>query len=416
MIARFGLLMGSAWLGRLVSGGCLVTNEAKETARASEPEAKETARGSEPESIKDLLARAPWSGLEEHLDGLRDRVDSSVEIAHSLRKKYREELLAESPELAEKIQRPSKGALEQARKLLTDGSVAAADGTIAPVPLLGGAKIQVGVVIVFNTGDVVDLVTRVFEAELSSGAKSGREFFEQLRKTRQFSVLVSRAIMLFGERRLLLDHAADWRMVHGELIPHELRTGAGRPKKNLPDTFDLINGYIESECFIAVSESTSDLDVLNAAIVLDPGEYIVIRTLEDTLRIFLEGDDSGTQSRANFAQADERRFREFMESAGPEVSVVLVKSGSRPYLIECHHKRIEEAVALFYTDAAWTRGLSDDGSGFAIRGFPFHLDLADQAAGTLFKAGDFRDFVESRLMRLGIEEGLFDLDPRRTRA
>jgi hypothetical protein len=42
--------------------------------------------------------------------------------------------------------------------------------------LLGGSKIQVGVVIVFNSGEVVDLVTRIFEVELSSGATSGSEF------------------------------------------------------------------------------------------------------------------------------------------------------------------------------------------------------------------------------------------------
>jgi hypothetical protein len=51
----------------------------------------------------------------------------------------------------------------------------------------------------------------------------------------------------------------------------------------------------------------------------------------------------------------------------------------------------------------------------AVRGFPFHIDLADQAAGTLFRASDFRGFVEYRLMEVSVEDGLFDLDPRRTR-
>lgn len=353
--------------------------------------------------------------MEEHLDGIRSRVDRSIEVAHRLRRSYREELLRDSPELVDRIQRPSEEAQTQARQLLQTGTVAAADGTVSAVPLLGGSKIQVGVVIVFNSGEVVDLVTRVFEVELSAGAQNGTEFFSRLRRARGVSNLLSRAIMLFGERRLLLDHEADWRMIHGELIPHELRTGAGRPRRNLPPTFQLINEYIISEKFIAVSESPDDLDILNAAIVLEPGEYLVIRSLEDTLRVFLEGDEETGRSRANFADEDARRFRQFMEAAGPQVAVVLVKAGQRPFLLECHHSRIEEAVSLFMMDSLWTRGAGDPMNPFGVRAFPFHLDLADRVAGTLFKASDFRGFVESRLMDLGLEEGLFDIDPRRTR-
>ncbi len=366
-------------------------------------------------SIEKLLSDAPWTGLEEHLDGLRQRVDSSVQTAHDLRVRYRQELLEQSPEIKEKIARPSPESLTRAEQLLVAGTVAAADGTVSAVPLLGGSKIQVGVVIVFNSGEIVDLVTRVFEVELSSGANTGLEFFTRLRKARSFSNLLSRAVMLFGERRLLLDQQADWRMIHGELVPHELRTGAGRPKQNLPPTFELIHEYVRTESFIAVSESPQDLDVLNAAILLEPGEYIEIRKLTDTLTTFLEGDPEVGQARANFAASDERRFREFIESVGPEVSVVLAKAGNRPFILECHQSRVEDAVALFMTDSLWSRGLSEGGD-LAIRGFPLHIDLADQVAGTLFRGSDFRNFVESRLMALGVEEGIFDLDPRRTRA
>lgn len=366
-------------------------------------------------SIEQALSSAPWSSLEEHLDGLKERVDHSVSSAHELRKRYREELLGEHPEITEQIRRPSSAALTQAERLLSSGTIAAADGTVAPVPLLGGAKIQVGVVIVFNNGQVVDLVTRVFETELISETSTATEFFSQLREARSVSNLLSRAIMLFGERRLLLDQPADWRMIHGELIPHELRTGAGKPAQNLAPTFELIHGYVATETFVAVSEGSDDTDILNAAILLEPGEYIEFRSLENTLMNFLEGDPETGQSRANFTQAEAERFRQFIRSAGPKVSVVLVKAGPKPFLIECHAERVEEAVALFLADSLWTRGLPADSSELIIRGFPFHIDLADQVARTLFKGSDFRNFVESRLFDLGIESGVFDLDARRTR-
>ena len=71
---------------------------------------------------------------------------------------------------------------------------------------------------------------------------------------------------------------------------------------------------------------------------------------------------------------------------------------------------------MFLTDSLWTRGLpSNEAGNYAVRGFPFHIDLADQVARTLFKGSDFRNFVEARLFDLGLEAGMFDLDARRTR-
>jgi hypothetical protein len=42
------------------------------------------------------------------------------------------------------------------------------------------------------------------------------------------------------------------------------------------------------------------------------------------------------------------------------------------FLLECHAEHIESAVAMFLTDALWTRGLASDGTAFTVRGFPFH--------------------------------------------
>jgi hypothetical protein len=367
-------------------------------------------------SITEILEAAPWRELEQHLNEIRERVDSSITLAHRVREDYRRELLSDRPDLLASVRRPSPESLRRAEKLLGTGRVAASDGTIAPVALLAGSKIQVGVVIVFNSGEVVDLVTRVFEAELTSGARSGREFFEDLRKARNVSNLLARAIMLFGERRLLLNHPADWRLLHGELIPHELRTGAGCPQKNLEPAFELVRQYVATRQFIAVSEGAEDLDILNAAILLEPGEYLEIRTLQDTLMTFLEGDEATGQSRANFVKDDESHFRRFIEAVGPDVSVVLVKAGHKPFILECHRDRVEDSVALFLADSLWTRGMPMDGTAMTVRGFPYHLDLADQVARTLFKGADFQRFVEARLFELGTEEAVFDIDPRRTRA
>jgi hypothetical protein len=366
-------------------------------------------------SIADVIYNAPWQDLEAHLSDLRERVDDSISAAQDLRRRYREELLERDPGLQARVQRPSQAALDAARELMLRGTIVAADGTVSPVPLASGAKIQVGVALAANVGTVVSLVTRVFEHELLNDSRTATEFFAELRLARKDSYLLSHAIMLFGERKLLMDAAADWRMIHGELVPHELRTGAGQPAANLPPTFDLIYRYIASQQFLAATESSGDLDLMNAAEILAPSEYIVIRSLTDKLLLFLEGNEDTGKQQAKFAQADERRFRQFIERAGPEVAEVLVKAGHRPFVIECHADRVEEAVALFMVDSLWVRGLPLDGSGSAVRGFPFHIDLADSAARTLFSGSEFRTFVETRLMDISVEQGLFDLDPRRTR-
>lgn len=366
-------------------------------------------------SIEQILQSSPWRSLELHLDDLRERIDASVNRSNELRVRYRHELLTAQPGLRDQVSTPSQEAMARAEGLLRSGVVAAADGTVSPVPLLGGSKIQIGVVIAFNSGEVVNLVTKVFEAELAPEASTATEFFSNLRASRSFSNLLSRAIMLFGERRLLMQQHADWRMLHGELFPHELRTGAGRPAQNLGPAFDVVNEYVDSEKFMAVTEGSDDIDILNAAVLLEPGEYIVIRSMQDSLTTFLNGDQTTGQARANFTRADQTRFEPFVQNTGPKVSVVLVKAANKPFFIECHRNRVEEAVALFLTDSLWTRGLPLDGSALAVRGFPFHIDLADQVARTLFKGSDFRAFVESRLYDLGIESGVFDIDPRRTR-
>ena len=40
-------------------------------------------------SIEEILRSAPWVSMEEHLDQLRERVDHSISMAHTLRAQYR---------------------------------------------------------------------------------------------------------------------------------------------------------------------------------------------------------------------------------------------------------------------------------------------------------------------------------------
>lgn len=366
-------------------------------------------------TLSTILDRFPWRKLEDHLNAFPERIDKSIKKTHILRQQYRQELLKNTPTLRQKIKRPSPEKLEWAKQLLLTGTVAASDGTISTVPHLGGSKIQLGIVIVFNKGKVVDYVTNVMEPEITSGTESAIKYFQNLRKTRRISSLLSRALMMHEERNSILKYPADWRMIHGEILPYELRTGAGNPKHNLPLAFELVQQFLHNRNFIAVSETSDDIDILNAAILLEPGEYIYIKNLTDVLHLFLDGDKETGQSKANFSEVDARKFREFIQQFGNQVSIILAKAGNKPFLLECHSDQIEEAVSLFMVDSVWTRGLDLNQAILSIRGYPFHIDLADQVARNLLKASDFQNYVEARLFDFECEGGIFDIDPRKMR-
>ena len=140
------------------------------------------ARQPDVRSLADIVSVAPWVALEHHIDRLRERVDASVLASHERREQLRAEILKNIPDVKSRIRRPPPEKMAWAKGLLRSGIVAASDGTFAAVPLLSGSKIQVGVVIVTNTGDSVRLVTRVFEHELTTTGDTAREFFENLRK------------------------------------------------------------------------------------------------------------------------------------------------------------------------------------------------------------------------------------------
>src|ERR1700730_11620922 len=169
--------------------------DAGHRSNAPEPEHPSTSQR-DVRSLADILTVAPWVELEQHIDHLRERVDEAVLASHARREQLRTEILSEDPTLRTRIRRPRPEAMGWAKSLVRTGIIAAADGTVAAVPLLSGTKIQVGGVIVTNTGDSVRLVTRVFEHELAAQGETAREFFENLRKVHGSSNLASRALML----------------------------------------------------------------------------------------------------------------------------------------------------------------------------------------------------------------------------
>jgi hypothetical protein len=80
-------------------------------------------------SLAPILAVAPWVELEQHIDQLRESVDSAVPVSNYRREHLRVEMLSENPALRSLVRRQSRDVLGWAKGLLRPGIVTASDGT-----------------------------------------------------------------------------------------------------------------------------------------------------------------------------------------------------------------------------------------------------------------------------------------------
>src|SRR5207247_3586915 len=138
-----------------------------------------------------------------------------------------------------------------------------------------------------------------------------------------------RAVMAYSERELALRRPEQWKFVHGELMPYELRTGLGRTKA-LPQCLQLGSKLITNEHSIGVVEVSEDIDLLNAVEMLDKFEYLDARPLDHDLEQYLYGipdpDNPSQKLRgAHFNDTDEKQFEQFIKDYGSQVKVGIFK-------------------------------------------------------------------------------------------
>src|SRR5207247_3667081 len=131
-----------------------------------------------------------------------------------------------------------------------------------------------------------------------------------------------RAVMAYSERELALRRPEQWKFVHGELMPYELRTGLGRTKA-LPQCLQLGSKLITNEHSIGVIEGSEDIDLLNAVEMLDKFEYLEARGLDHDLEEYLKGTldpDTGQRLRgAHFNENDEKRYQDFVDEYAKQI-------------------------------------------------------------------------------------------------
>ncbi len=353
-------------------------------------------------TFSDLVNLDTWQPLEDYFNSADEVIASDVKSCVELRKKLREELLAD-PTIRSRVARPSEEQLKAAADILFAGKVCGVDGTISIVPSQSGGRARIGIASTSYSGEGIKRVLYVSYRQLATPAGSAVEYFKRLKQVNQTSALLMRAVMAFSERALALQQPNDWRFVHGELLPYELWAALGRGRP-VSERLDLAKRLINAKNVIAVIEDTHNIELLNAGEILDVGEYLDARELTMDLKEYLEGhrdDDRG----AHFNAQDRKDFEDFISSFGEIIRVGVFKAGPKAYIFQAHRDVFDIAAALVIRDAMHQ----------PMRGFPLLIDYADRICAYHLKSSEFDRQIQFKTARLGWEALATEINPRKTR-
>ncbi len=387
--------------------GSLIMTAAENKSTTDDPVDAELEEEVGPISFDDLVDLDGWDPLDDFLGKADAILFDDVKEAIALRRQLRAELMA-SPEFREKIRSTDEPLIEWGRQELFSGNVCAVDGTIAIVPSVTGGRVRIGVVATSYSGATINRILFVSYRRLAGKLGSAMETIRKLKVVNEHSALFMRAVMAYAERALALRQPQPWKMVHGELIPYELRTGMGQ-KRTLKTCLELAQKLIEQKTVIGVIEESHDIDLLNAAETLQPMQYLEARGLDRDLKKYLHGSldqETGKRIRgAHFNPEDHAVFEKFIENYAHNIKIGVFKAGLKPYIFQAHKDSFSEAAAIVLADASFQR----------LRGFPLLIDYADQVCATHLSAREFERQIHFKTSQFGIDELGFEVSPRATR-
>lgn len=291
------------------------------------------------------------------------------------------------------------------RGLLFNGGVEACDATIQHCDTLPLTLFQIGVALVSYLGDQGTWSHRLFRRDLRAGAGDPMEMMLDLLSRRerrhgqhnldrdQLSSLARRGIMAYAERAVLLrESKAPWRMGHGNPTPLELLTGSNETELMIEATRiirELVEGH---QKFVFVASEPSDRVLLTIGQALNPLEYAIVWTLQDTISKIVERasyrylPDVDTRWDGVRLTPD-RWIRRFRDTVGPQVVQGVYRATTlapaQVFYAHADHAHLAAHIAL--ADSVLQ----------AHRGFPLLIDLADTVCGGVFGRDTFQGSVQT---------------------
>lgn len=356
-----------------------------------------------------LVDLSNWTDFDTFMQDFGERLDQDIKKSIDIRRKLRKTLLS-NPKIRKTI-RPRKedvekweSLLEWAGEELFGGNVCGVDGTLSHFPMASGTRCRIGIVATSYRNNRIEKVLYVSERELAEDSTTPMEHYNKLLEGHRITDMLIRAIMLYGERQLALQRQEKWKFVHGQLLPYELRTGLGAYRA-LDASLEMGKKLIKEKTVIGIIEDTRRLDLLNAGIILERGEYMPATDLKRELEVYLYGDDEKGISGAHFNPKDRAKFEKFIDKYAASIKVGIFRIGYKPYLFQAHKDVFDEAAAL----------IARDSMNQPMRGFPLLIDYADEICCKVLSSGDFQKQIMSRIARISPDALGFEMVARSTR-
>jgi len=352
------------------------------------------------EQLEDTLDLANWQSghdLDEMYERLRSEVASSVQKEQEMESRIRDHIF---PLLRkQRIGVPDSAGVYRATidqiedvhtKLLFNGGVEAADGTVVSHDTLPVTITQIGVCLTSYQAEQGNWVHRIFRKEMQSRGKdpvdevidlleqrNHRAAVDKISPRDHFSALARRGVMAYAERAVLLTRSqAVWRMGHGTPVPWELMTGSGMKalaEASLKLCRELVQGH---QRFVFVPSSTNQRWLLTIGNALRPLEYAIVKTARDDLEKTAAGHYRGEEWGKLKDEVDK-----FADEVGGDIAVGIYKASSMSpcQIFYSHVDHVHEAALICLADSVLQEH----------RGFPMLIDLADRLCTATFSPESF---------------------------
>lgn len=342
-----------------------------------------------------LVKSLKWRTLGDYVEFEGEKISEEAErISEDVRRLR--EFARRNREVAERIKSFSGRMGKVAREKLRGGKVVGIDGSMALYPTPTGQRCRIAVSAVNYVGD--NVYRAVYMSDLDFVDEEVEDIMSLLReaeKLSRLSPLLYRSLMLHEERRLALERGEEWKMLHGPIVPLEMRLGRLGVTGVLEENLSVAERLVEHGKVVGVLSSTRRLRILNLGYLLRPGEYMRVAGAARIMR-----------EEARRVPEEERVLLEdFIERYGDKIIVGVFRAGGRAYVFEAVEGFFDEAAHIVLEDSRLN----------AFKGFPLLLEYADRVVSRVLNGRVFAERFEYGLASRGVEGFEMYFDERRMR-
>ncbi|MCD6369131.1 MAG: hypothetical protein J7L38_04955 [Thermoproteales archaeon] len=347
-------------------------------------------------NFRELVQGLKWMNIHEFADVEEDTLLRDVKSFSKYRNRLRKRL-EEVEGFRERIKRIDRRFLEEAFLNLKEGEAYGIDGTLNVYPTPFGTKCRIGVVAVNYAGERLEETVYVSDTMFIDEEFTDNivEFLKNVEKVYRFSELFYRSLMLYKEREVALKYGGKYRLVQGPLMPLELRIGRMGIEGFLEESLLLGARLIEDGKVAGVLSTSRHLRLISVGMLLKPGEYMYLTDLRRLIKSEVR----------RLLPEEEKLVEDFAEKHASKIGVGVYKISAKPYLFQAPKERFDEFAHLIMADALNNR----------MHGFPLLLAYADNICRRMFSPEDFRQRLESIILRCEGDDAAFFFDERRLR-